>query len=69
VSTPAIPVATPGTPDSSRAAQLRTQIAAITQLMGTISQDTTLPAEAKSAQLQDLARQFDQLMQQLQQAG
>jgi len=37
--------------------------------MGTISQDTTLPAEARSAQLQDLARQFDQLMQQLQQAS
>jgi HAMP domain-containing protein len=68
-STPVIPVGTPGTPDASRAAQLRTQIAAITQLMGAISQDTTLPADAKSAQLQDLARQFDQLMQQLQQAG
>jgi hypothetical protein len=62
-------VGTPGAPDSSRAAQLRTQIAAVTQLMGAISQDTTLSADAKSAQLQDLARQFDQLMQQLQQAS
>ena len=62
-------VGTPGAPDSSRAAQLRTQIAAVTQLMGAISQDTTLSPDAKSAQLQDLAKQFDQLMQELQQAS
>jgi hypothetical protein len=69
--TPALPgIATPvGTPVPGRAGELRTQIAAVTQLMGTISQDTTLPGDAKAAQLQDLARQFDQLMAELQQAG
>jgi hypothetical protein len=49
--------------------QLRAQIAAVSQRMTAVSNDSTLSAAAKTKQLQDLGNQFNQLVQQLHQLG
>jgi HAMP domain-containing protein len=61
--------ATPGPVGSTTSDELRAQIAAVSQKMATVSNDPTIPADARSVQLQDLGNQFNQLMQQLQQTS
>jgi HAMP domain-containing protein len=63
VTNPAAPPAA-STPD-----QLRTQISGVAQQMAQVSQDASIPVDLKTAQLNNLASQFNQLMLQLQQHG
>ena len=66
--------ATPSTNRSSLAGgptadQLRAMITAVSQQMAQVSQDPSLSAEVRTAQLSTLGAQFNQLMTQLQQLG
>jgi HAMP domain-containing protein len=67
---PSVPPTTAPPPTGGTAAdQLRAQIGVVTQQMAQVSQDPSLTPEARTTQLKALGKQFNQLMQQLQQLG
>ena len=65
----ATPTPASGTGATGTADQLRAQIAAVSQQMNQVSQDTGLTNDARVQQLTTLSAQFNQLMTQLQQTG